>query len=213
MPQFLGQLESLGQSPLTTSINGFLRVLWGWLHEQARKVWPIVKRTSNLTSLMTSKVFAPGPGAEYSGSEVARHLKAWAHPVQRHRVATRGVCVPGAPDVSTAYVICRAQWRMKMQGHLFKNLFKMSAEHETRRGVLLSIHEAGPARSTAPGQSGASRKFNVGREWGRGLLGRHSPKSVFTTYWILPSVTDMSFQWHPSWLCLATTNYAWVVYD
>lgn len=131
--------------------------------------------------------------------------------MQRHRVATKGVCVSSAPDVSTAYIICRAQWRMKMQGHLFKNHFKMTVEYWTRHGVLLSVHESNPARSTRPRWS--QLEVQQGQGWGRGLLGRHSVKSVFTTYWILPSVTDMPFQWHPSWLCLATTNYAWVVYE
>lgn len=71
--------------------------------------------------------------------------------------------------------------------------------------------QPGTKHSTRPKWS--QSEVQQGWGWGRGLLGRHSAKSVFTTYWILPSVTDMPFQRHPCWLCLATTNYAWVDYE
>lgn len=54
---------------------------------------------------------------------------ATAHHGQRHREPTGGGCVLGVPDVSTSNVIRRAQRKMKMRCHLFKNHFKMTTEH------------------------------------------------------------------------------------
>lgn len=124
-------------------------------------------------------------------------------------------CVPGAPDADTSYMTCRAQWKTKMQGYLFKNHFKMpTTKPETKDGVLWSVGScmavqvahpgSWPARRTAAGQSTASRKFNRGREGHRGSW-QVQHWVCLHTYWILPSVTDVPFQRCPSWLCLVTT--------
>ena len=110
MPQFLGQLQPLGQSPPARSINSFIRDPRGWLNGTKYKGMthchvnfePHEPDDIQIVMLCVKKL-------NTEAKKLLHNSKASGDKCHCHKVATvGGVCVPGTPDANTSYIICRA---------------------------------------------------------------------------------------------------------